>query len=125
MILGIGTDIVEVSRIKKMLKNHSDSFLEKIFCDRERDEASLRRNRAEYFAGRWAAKEAISKALNCGIGESCSWLDICTLNRGNGSPETVLSGNAAATAEKIGVKNIHVSITHEKDYACATAVLEK
>jgi len=125
MILGIGTDIVEVTRIKKMLENHSDSFKEKIFRPEEQEEASLRKSQSEYYAGRWAAKEAVAKALNCGIGKKCGWLDICTLNSESGKPETSLSGNAARTADIMGVKNIHVSITHEKDYACATAVLEK
>lgn len=124
MILGIGTDIVAVSRIRQMLKEHSKSFLSRVFTDIECDEGERKANKAEYFAGRWAVKEAASKALGCGLGRSCSWKDISTSNDGDGRPRIFLSGNAGRHADKAGVFRLHVSISHEKEYASATVILE-
>lgn len=124
MILGIGTDIVAVSRIRKMLNEHSESFLSRVFTDIERKEGAKKANRAEYFAGRWAVKEAASKALGCGLGRSCSWKDISTTNDGDGRPHIFLSGNAGEHADKAGVFKLHASISHEKEYANATVIME-
>ena len=68
MIQGIGADIVEVSRIKNLLERRKDTFAAKVFTSAEISAASGRADLAQYFAGRWAAKEAVSKALGCGIG---------------------------------------------------------
>ncbi|OGV39125.1 MAG: hypothetical protein A2020_13610 [Lentisphaerae bacterium GWF2_45_14] len=124
MIAGVGTDIVEISRIKEMLEKSGDSFIERIFTEKERTEAVKRKNSPEYFAGRWAVKEALSKALGCGIGASCEWKNIETLNNGDGKPGTILSGKALEAAARLEVAKVHVSISHEKDYACAFIVLE-
>lgn len=122
MIIGIGTDITECERIGRVLEKHGVSFLEHLLTARERAEG---KGRLSYYAGRWAAKEAVSKALGCGIGEQCSLLDIEILNNEAGKPEAVLTGAAASTAEKLGAARIHLSISHELHYAVATAVLEK
>ena len=124
MIAGVGTDIVEISRIKEMLEKNGDPFIERIFTEKEKKEAVRRKNATEYFAGRWAVKEALSKALGCGIGGSCEWKDIETLNTCDGKPETTLSGKALQTAAGLQTAKVHVSISHEKDYACAFIVLE-
>jgi holo-[acyl-carrier protein] synthase len=124
MISGLGTDIVQVSRIQEMAERYGDPFLEKVFSDDERKEAARRRNPAQYYAGRWALKEAMSKALGCGIGEKCGWKDISTRNLECGRPEAILSGTALETASSIGVARIHISISHEHEYACATVILE-
>ena len=125
MIIGIGTDIVEVIRIESMLGEHGESFVEKIFTVEEKDESAKRSDPAQYFAGRWAAKEALSKALGCGFGAKCSWKDIVILNAPNGKPEMTLYGNALRTSQELGVSSIHLSISHEKHYACASVVMEK
>lgn len=124
MISGLGTDIVQVSRIREMIERYGESFLEKVFADDERKEAQRRRDPAQYYAGRWALKEAMSKALGCGIGEKCGWKDVATSNRESGRPETILSGLALETATAMGVASIHISISHEQEYACATVILE-
>ncbi len=124
MISGIGTDIVEVCRIQAMLDEHEDIFLNKIFNHDELEESHRRNDRAQYFAGRWAAKEALAKALGCGFGKDCEWKDITIVNSGNGKPVLSLAGKALRTSQKAGVMNIHVSISHEKHYACASVVVE-
>jgi holo-[acyl-carrier protein] synthase len=125
MIAGTGIDIVEISRIRDMLEKHSNAFAEKIFTDKERDEAENRSDPSVYFAGRWAAKEAFAKALGTGFGRFCSWTDISVSNDSAGKPFITLSGNALEYAEKLEIANIHLSISHEKEYACASVILEK
>ena len=124
MIIGIGTDIVETARIAKMLKEHGDSFKSKIFTNAEIEESVKRGDGSQYFAGRWAAKEAMSKALGCGFGAKCGWKDIEILNNEDGKPEVTLKDTALNTAEGLGVSGFHVSISHEEHYACANVVIE-
>jgi holo-[acyl-carrier protein] synthase len=124
MIIGIGTDIVETARIAKMIEEHGDAFKSKIFTDAEREESETRKNIPQYFAGRWSAKEAMSKALGCGFGAKCSWQDIEIINNSAGKPEIRLSGTARITADDMGISGFHVSISHEKHYACSTVVVE-
>lgn len=124
MIVGIGTDIVRIDRIRRSIERHPDHFVDHIFTSEEQREAALRSDFSTYYAGRWSAKEALSKALGSGIGEKCGWLDISILNNEAGCPCMVLNGRAAETANKMGVPKIHVSISHETEYACATVILE-
>jgi holo-[acyl-carrier protein] synthase len=125
MIIGIGTDIVETARIAETLEEHGDAFAEKVFTDAERAEVAGRKVKAPYYAGRWAAKEAVSKALGCGFGPKCSWKDIEILNDPVGKPVATLSGDAAETADGLaGNWKLHVTISHEKTHACATAIIE-
>ncbi len=126
MIVGIGTDIVETARIAGTLSEHGEAFEARIFTEAERAEAAERKANAQYYAGRWAAKEAVSKALGCGFGPRCSWLDVEILNNSDGKPVAKLSSTAAATANAMAGKwSLHVSISHEKTHACAMAILEK
>lgn len=124
MITGIGTDIVSVNRIRKIIARHAGAFLEQVFTQEERQEGELRSRSYEYFAGRWAVKEALSKALGCGIGARCHWQDISTTNAPGGRPVTKVSGIAAVTAAELGVSHIHTSVSHEQEYAGATVILE-
>jgi holo-[acyl-carrier protein] synthase len=124
MILGMGTDIVEISRIRKLLRKNSADFLSRIYTVKELQESRAKKNSAEYLAGRWAVKEALSKALGCGIGADCSWKDISTTNDSKGAPRVRLSGLASKTAKTKSAGKIHVSISHEKHYACSTVILE-
>ncbi len=125
MIAGHGIDIAEIARIRNSLARFGETFAEKVFTLQERREAALRKDPAVYYAGRWAAKEAVSKALGCGMGGKCSWLDVETLNNASGSPEIVLSGQARRTFESLGADAVHISISHEASYAVASVILEK
>jgi len=124
MILGIGTDIVEVARIQKMLERHADSFARRVLSEDEQKLLIKRKDQAQFCAGRWAIKEALSKALGTGIGKDCAMHEISTINNENGRPTVTLLGAALATFNKLGGKSIHISISHEKNYACANVVLE-
>jgi len=125
MIFGIGTDIIEIKRIHKILNKHKNSFISKIFTDNEIENGNNKKSAVTYFAGRWAAKEAFSKALGTGIGKNCSWKDIEIRNSESGNPYCLLSGDAEKTSESNGIVNIHLSISHEQEYATATVILEK
>ena len=122
-ILGLGTDIVEIARIEKMLAVHAGRFEERVCTFQELAIAGSKRGRTTFFAGRWAAKEAAAKALGCGIGKKCAFTDINIVNDASGKPEMFFTGAAAATAAECGVKNIRVSISHEASYAVATVIL--
>jgi holo-[acyl-carrier protein] synthase len=125
MVTGIGTDIVEINRIKDMISSHNSSFIDKIFTPKEQSESKKRKDNSQYYAGRWAAKEALSKALGCGFGAKCAWLDVEILNNSEGKPEVTLYGNGLQTSQDLECSSIHVSISHEKEYASAFVVLEK
>ncbi len=124
MILGLGTDIVTVSRIRDMLEKHESSFMKRVFCDEELLEFHSRKSGEMYLAGRWAAKEAASKALGVGMGEQCGWKDISIGNDAAGKPQLSLSGKAAELAQSMRVSAIHVSISHEKEHAVSCVILE-
>ncbi|HBM16015.1 MAG TPA: ACP synthase [Lentisphaeria bacterium] len=124
MIFGIGIDIVSIKRIRRAEKIHGDKFIKRVYTDSEIDESKKLSNASHYFAGRWAAKEAVSKALKTGITSDCGWKDIEIYNEKNGSPSCRLSGKALNTAKKLGMTNILVSISHERKNICALAVLE-
>ena len=124
MLIGIGTDIVEIERVADMLEEHGDAFLNKIFTPAEIAESKKRSTSSIYLAGRWAVKEAVAKALGCGFGAKCSWKDIETTNLESGKPVTSLSGRAAETAAELNAAPPVVSISHERKYACATVAVE-
>ena len=121
MVIGLGNDITECERIQAILQKYGDSFLDRLLTSREKEEGG---SRLFYCAGRWAAKEAIAKALGCGIGEHCALTDIEILDNESGKPEATLSGAAKRTADQLKVGRIHLSISHERHYAVATAILE-
>ena len=124
MIVGIGTDIIKIERMTALFERHGTAFVNRIFTKEEKIEATTRKNPIEYYAGRWAAKEAVSKALQCGIGKNCSWQDINIQNTPEGNPQLFLDGSAAAKAVEINAVNFHVSISHEREYACAMVIFE-
>ena len=121
MVIGLGNDITECARIHQLLEKHGPLFLDHFLTAREKEESA---GRLSYYAGRWAAKEAIAKALGCGIGEHCALKDLEILNNPQGKPEVTLSGAAKATADRLKAARVHISISHEKQYAVATALLE-
>lgn len=126
MIIGVGTDIVEIARLQKSLERPSgERFLEHVFTQSEQADApESERQKYAYFAGRWAAKESLSKALGTGIGSHCALREIEVLRNSNGKPEITLCGAAAETAAGLGIRRLHVSISHEQAYACAIVIAE-
>ena len=121
MVIGIGNDITECARIQQLLEKHGALFLDHFLTGREKEESN---GRLSYYAGRWAAKEAIAKAFGCGIGGQCSLNELEILNNPQGKPEVTLYGAAKITADRLKVARIHLSISHERHYAVAAALLE-
>ena len=125
MIFGIGTDICDLSRIQKMLDgDKAEAFITRSFTDVENAMAPQGKQRIAYYGGRWAAKEAVAKALGTGFGAKCRWLDINIARLDSGAPSVELSGIAAKTAKEAGITKIHLSISHEKNYAVAFVTAE-
>lgn len=125
MIKGVGTDICDIARIRKMVESDKkDLFLPKIFTTTELQMAEAYKDPSAFFAGRWAAKEALAKALGTGFGKQCRWLDIEVQRLESGAPDLVLSELTKETADSLSVKTIHLSISHEKETAVAFVVLE-
>src|SRR6185369_13981994 len=113
----LGIDIIKVERIAAALKKFGDRFPRRVLTEGEQRYV---RNRPENFAGRWAAKEAVSKVLGLGV-RGVGWRDIEIVRLPTGAPSVQLSGRAAARAEQLGMGRIAVSISHEGDYAVAIA----
>lgn len=124
MILGMGVDIAEIERIKNSIEKFGQNFIDRIYTKNEQNEAANRKDFATYYAGRWAVKEAISKALGCGIGLNCSWLDIEILNHSSGRPQAKLQGQALITFQTLKSTYLHISLSHEGKNAVAMAVIE-
>ena len=122
LICGVGTDIVEVERIKNAIERN-DKFLERIFTITELDYLKSRNLRPEYVAGRFAAKEAVAKALGTGF-RGFDFKDIEIDRTTLGKPIVTLKGKAKLIAKKEGQYNIHLSISHGVDSAVAYAILE-
>ncbi|CAN5612916.1 hypothetical protein BH23CHL6_BH23CHL6_02930 [soil metagenome] len=113
----LGIDIIKVERIAAALKRFGDRFPRRVLTDAEHRYV---RNRPQNFAGRWAAKEAVSKVLGLGV-RGVGWRDIEIARLPTGQPEVRLSGRARDRAAQLGMARIAVSISHEGDYAVAVA----
>ncbi|EPY2281908.1 holo-ACP synthase [Clostridium sporogenes] len=123
MIYGIGTDITEIRRIQKAITRNKN-FTNKLFTKDEMDLWEKKNFKIEFIAGRFAAKEAISKALGTGI-RDFSFKDIEIINNELGKPQVILKPKAEDIITKISKSyKIHLSISHEKEYAIAYALLE-
>lgn len=122
MVIGIGTDIVEIGRIRGMIERHGDSFLNRCFTADEIAYADKHRDAAVRFAGRWAAKEAVVKVLGTGFVKGITFHDIEVLPLHTGQPRIQLSGEAAGIAAEMGITNVLITISHADHYATATAI---
>jgi len=124
MIIGVGVDIVEVPRIEEMIRNHGRRFLTRVFTEKEIRYCRSRKRMTEHFAARFAAKEAVVKALRTGMRRGISWKDIEVVVGRLGQPDVRLLGGAADRAEELGVNHIHISLSHTPQYAVAQVVAE-
>jgi len=128
MIFGIGTDLVEVERIKKELASHGEKFIDMLFTESERTYCTRAENlsiQAQCFAARFAAKEAFLKALGSGLRGGLKWKDVEVLNNELGKPEIRMQNTAQEICENAGINNVHVSLSHTKESAIAVVILEK
>jgi len=121
-IVGIGTDIVECVRIRKMIDRHGEVFLARVFTDREVRYCQRSKAATEHFAGRWAAKEAVLKCLGTGWSKGVCWTDIEVCNEPSGRPTITLHAATRDYADKLAVGTILISISHCRAYATAYAL---
>ena len=118
-MIGVGTDLIEIERIRRSLARYS-RFRERCFTEAERAYCDSRKNPAESYAGRFAGKEAVGKALGFGVARAFAWREIEIVGRPK--PSVRLSGRLAARADAIGAAKVDLSMTHSRELAQAVAV---
>jgi len=127
MILGIGNDLIDISRIEKTLERFGDRFIQRIFTETERSKSERRVTRSESYAKRFAAKEACSKALGTGFRRGVFWRDMGVVNLPSGKPTMALTGGALARLEEItpaGMRaQIDLTLTDEPPLAEAVVII--
>jgi holo-[acyl-carrier protein] synthase len=117
--LRVGIDLIEIARVRQALERHGDGFRERCFTESERAYCDSKPNPAQHYAGRFAAKEAVGKALGSGV--YFTWREIEI--RGRPKPGVHLSGRTALFAERLGAGQIELSMTHSREFAAAVAVV--
>ena len=123
-ILGIGTDIIECLRIAQMIERHGELFVGRVYTDHEIAYCAARKAATQHYAGRWAAKEAVLKALGTGWVRGIGWRDVEVRHTKAGGPIVRLYGGAREVLERSGIETIHLSISHCRSHATAYAVAE-
>lgn len=122
MIVGLGTDIVEVVRIGEMIERHGELFLQRVYTEQEIKYCQRHKEAIQHYAGRWAAKEAVMKTLGTGFTKGVGWKNIEVSNQQSGRPVILLTGGAGNVARHLGIDEVLISISHCRAYATATAV---
>lgn len=125
MIYGIGTDLVEINRIEKIIDRWGDRFTDKIYSQNEIIYCQNKAYPAVHYAARFAAKESFLKSLGIGLGMGVSLKDIEVINNPQGRPQLNMNERIQRVLEVRGVTAIHISMTHTREYAQAVIVLEK
>jgi len=123
-ILGTGIDIVECLRIAQMIERHGELFITRVYTDHEIEYCSARKAATQHYAGRWAAKEAVLKALGTGWRRGISWRDIEIRNDASGAPTIQLRGGARDVMQAAHIAKMHVTISHCRSFAVAYVVAE-
>lgn len=124
MIVGTGVDLVETARIQRAIERHGERFVQRLCTPQEIAYCDKFKNRAERYAARFAAKEAVFKALGSGWGKGVRWRDVEVSHQPSGKPELALTGRAQELAEQLGVARMQISISHADRYAMAQVVFE-
>ena len=122
MIVGLGTDIIEIVRIGQMIERHGELFLNRVYTDGEIRYCQRRRESYQHFAGRWAAKEAVMKTLGTGWTRGVGWQDVEVCSAKTGQPSIQIHGSARDLTNRLGIDEILITISHCRAYATATAI---
>lgn len=125
MIYGTGVDIVEIARFKKFQEQGNDALFQRLFTQTEIDYCSTKKNSAQHYALRFAAKESFLKALGTGLRDGLSWQDIEVVNDALGKPELKLYGRALDMFRQAGLAACFLSLSHDAGCAVAMVVLER
>jgi holo-[acyl-carrier protein] synthase len=123
-IIGVGTDIIECLRIAQMIDRHGELFIRRVYTDHEIAYCSTKKAATQHYAGRWAAKEAVLKALGTGWVRGISWRDVEVRHKPGGAPMVTLRGGAKEILERSGITRMHISISHCRSHAIAYAIAE-
>jgi len=124
MIISIGIDLVEVSRIEEVFARRGERFRARVFTEREATYCESLGSKFPSYAARFAAKEAVMKALGTGWSEGVGWKDIEVVSQPGGAPRIELYKRALKRMQEIGATRVHVSLTHSGDWAIAQVVLD-
>ncbi|MDD5505085.1 MAG: holo-ACP synthase [Candidatus Omnitrophica bacterium] len=125
MIIGAGVDIIEISRIRNAARKWKQGFLKKIFTDKELEYSTEKISSYQHLAARFAAKEAVLKALGSGLTSRMEWKDIEVWNEPSGKPNIRLTGEVKRLSNNMQVKDIVISMSHTRTYAIANVILVK
>src|SRR3954462_6017979 len=121
-IVGTGIDITECLRIAQMIERHGELFITRVYTDAEIEYCTARKAATQHYAGRWAAKEAVLKALGTGWRRGIGWRDIEIRNNNKGAPTVHLRGGARDVMERAGIRSMHATFPHGRSYAGAYVV---
>lgn len=124
MIVGIGTDIVDVDRIAKVYERQGDAFVQRLLSDAEQLELSTQHYPERFLAKRWALKEAVSKALGTGIAQGVCFKDMTIGHKDSGQPILLLSGTTLEKSQSLGITDWSISVSDEKHHTVAFVVAE-
>jgi holo-[acyl-carrier protein] synthase len=125
MILGIGTDLIEIPRIARSIERYGAGFLERVYTEEEIAYCQRKkRTSAESFAARFAAKEAGAKALGTGISRGVAWTEFAVTREPSGRPLLQFRGRAAQIASAMGITRVALSLTHSREMAMAVVIVE-
>jgi holo-[acyl-carrier protein] synthase len=123
-VLGTGIDIVEVERLEGVVARRGERFLRRVFTGAERAYCDARARPGTHYAGRFAVKEAVLKALRTGWSQGIGWREVEVVPGAKGEPSARLTGEALRRAQAMGIETVHISISHTDRYAVASAVAE-
>ena len=124
MIYGVGTDLIEIKRVERVLARFGERFARRILCEPELKRFRAHRQPVAYLAKRFAAKEAFTKALGTGIHAPANWHGVWVVNLKSGKPQLEFSDELKKLLEQRDIRRSHLSLTDEKDMAAATVILE-
>ena len=125
MIIGTGIDIVEIPRLRNILERQKERFIIRVFTPAEQQYCNRHRDPVPHYAARFAAKEALFKALGTGWAKGVTWLDAEVLREGQDAPVMTLHGEALRLSTSMGVKKAHLSLSHTEQWAIAMVILEQ
>jgi holo-[acyl-carrier protein] synthase len=125
MIVGIGVDVVDIRRLRRALERQGERFMQRIYTAGEQEYCRAHRDPAPYFAARFAAKEALFKALGTGWAQGVTWLDAEIRNNDQGAPWLALRGRTEEASRELSVRKIHLSLSHSEEAAVALVILER
>jgi holo-[acyl-carrier protein] synthase len=124
MIYGIGTDLIEIARVRRVLERYGERFARRILCEPELRRFHAHRQPVAYLAKRFAAKEAFTKALGTGIHAPANWHGVWVVNLPSGKPVLEFSPRLRELLEQRKISGSHLTLTDEREMACATVILE-